>query len=149
MRDKIMQAMKVAMKKGEKRRVSTLRLISAAIKDRDIAARGNGKERVSEDDILEILTKMIKQRKESVKMYEEGGRPELADQEREETEIIREFLPKQLSDEEVAKICADVVAEVGGSSLRDMGKCMAVLKERYPGRMDFGKASGIVKGLLG
>ncbi len=148
MRDKIMQTMKEAMKSGEKRRVSTLRLISAAIKDRDIAARGNGKERVSDDEILEILTKMIKQRKESVKMYEEGGRPELADQEREETEIIREFLPKQLTEGEMAEICADVVSEVGASSLRDMGKCMAVLKERYPGQMDFGKAGSIIKGLL-
>lgn len=149
MRDKIMQKMKEAMKAGEKRRVSTLRLINAAIKDRDIAARGNGKERVSEDEILQILTKMIKQRKESVKMYEEGGRPELADQEREETTIIEEFLPQQLSDEEIAIICTAVMEEVGASSLRDMGKCMAVLKERYPGQMDFGKASGIIKGLLG
>ncbi len=149
MRDKIMQKMKEAMKAGEKRRVSTLRLINAAIKDRDIAARGNGKERVSEEDILQILTKMVKQRKESIKMYEEGGRPELADQEREETVIIQEFLPQQLSLEEVEKICTEVVAEVGASSLRDMGKCMAVLKERYPGQMDFGKASGIIKGLLG
>ncbi len=149
MRDKIMQRMKEAMKAGEKRRVSTLRLINAAIKDRDIAARGNGKERVSDEDILQILTKMIKQRKDSIKMYEEGGRPELADQEREETKIIEEFLPQQLSDDEVEKICADVVAEVGGASLRDMGKCMAVLKQRYPGQMDFAKASGIIKGLLG
>jgi len=149
MRDKVMQKMKEAMKAGEKRRVSTLRLINAAIKDRDIAARGNGKERVSEEEILQILTKMIKQRKESVKMYEEGGRPELADQEREETIIIEEFLPQQLSDEEIAIICTAVMEEVGASSLRDMGKCMAVLKERYPGQMDFGKASGIIKGLLG
>jgi uncharacterized protein YqeY len=149
MRDKISDALKSAMKGGQKRRVSTYRLIMAAIKDRDIAARGNGGERVSDEDILQIFTKMIKQRFESAKMYEEGGRLELADQEREEIEIIREFLPKQLSDDEVKDICAKIVDEVDGSSLRDMGKCMAALKERYPGQMDFGKASGVVKGLLG
>ncbi len=149
MREKIMQSMKTAMKSGEKRRVSTLRLISAAIKDRDIAARGNGKERVIDDDILQILTKMVKQRKESIRMYEEGGRMELAEQEREEMAIIREFLPQQLAEEEVREICAAVIEEVGASSLRDMGKCMAVLKERYPGQIDFGKASGYVKELLG
>ncbi len=149
MRDRISQSLKDAMKGGEKRRVSTFRLINAAIKDRDIAARGNGGERVSDEDILQILTKMIKQRAESAKMYEEGGRLELAEQEREETEIIREFMPKQLSDDEVKEICAKIVEEVGASSLRDMGKCMAALKERYPGQMDFGKAGGIVKSLLG
>ncbi len=149
MRDRISQSMKEAMKSGKKRRVSTLRLVSAAIKDRDIAARGNGKERVSEDDILQIMTKMIKQRTESARMYEEGGRPELAEQEREEMEIIREFLPRQLPEDEVRAICAKVIEEVDATSLRDMGKCMAVLKERYPGQMDFGKASGYVKELLG
>ncbi len=144
-----MQSMKEAMKSGEKRRVSTLRLVSAAIKDRDIAARGNGKERVNDDDILQILTKMVKQRKESIRMYEEGGRMELAEQEREETAIIRGFMPQQLDEEEVRKICAAVIEEVGASSLRDMGKCMALLKDRYPGQIDFGKASGYVKELLG
>ena len=149
MRDRISQSLKDAMKGGNKRRVSTFRLIMAAIKDRDIAARGNGGERVTDEDILQIFTKMIKQRFESAKMYEEGNRLELAEQEREEIEIIREFLPKQLSDDEVKEICAKIVEEVEASSLRDMGKCMAALKERYPGQMDFGKASGIVKGLLG
>lgn len=149
MREKISDSLKIAMKAGEKRRVSTLRLVNAAIKDRDIAARGNGGERVSDDDILQILTKMIKQRTESAKMYEEAGRLELAEQEREEMEIIREFLPKQLSDDEVRDICGNIVSEVEASSLRDMGKCMAALKERYPGQMDFGKAGGVVKELLG
>ena len=149
MRDQISQAMKDAMKSGEKRRLSTLRLISAAIKDRDIAARGNGKERVANDDILQILKKMIKQRTESARMYEEGGRLELAAQEREEMDIISEFLPRQLPEDEVKKICAGVVEEVGAASLRDMGKCMSVLKKRYPGEIDFGKASGFVKELLG
>ena len=149
MRDRISQSLKDAMKGGNKRRVSTFRLIMAAIKDRDIAARGNGGERVTDEEILQIFTKMIKQRGESAKMYEEGNRLELAEQEREEIEIIREFLPKQLSDDEVKEICAKIVEEVEASSLRDMGKCMAALKERYPGQMDFGKASGIVKGLLG
>ncbi len=149
MRDKISDALKSAMKSGQKRRVSTYRLINAAIKDRDIAARGNGGERVSDEEILQIFSKMIKQRMESAKMYEEGGRLELADQEREEIEIIQEFLPKQLTEDEVKEICAEIVEEVGGTSLRDMGKCMAALKERYPGQMDFGKASGVIKGLLG
>ena len=149
MREKINQSLKVAMKSGQKRRVSTYRLINAAIKDRDIAARGNGGERVSDEDILQIFTKMIKQRIESARMYEEGGRLELADQEREEIEIIREFLPKQLTEDEVKEICTKIVEEVDASSLRDMGKCMAALKERYPGQMDFGKAGGVVKGLLG
>ncbi len=148
MRDTISKAMKDAMKGREKRRLSTLRLISAAIKDRDIAARGNGGERVSDDNILEILTKMIRQRTESIKMYEEGGRLELADQEREEVEIIREFLPRQLPDDEIEIICAAVMQETGATGLRDMGKCMAILKERYTGQMDFGKASGIIKGMF-
>ncbi len=149
MRTRLTDGMKAAMKSGEKRKLSTLRLILAAIKDRDISNRGSGKERVSDEDILGILAKMIKQREESAKIYEEGNRIELADQEREEMEIIREFLPKQMGDEEVREACEKVVAEVGGESLRDMGKCMNALKEAYPGKMDAGQASKIVKELLG
>ena len=148
MREKFSEALKSALKDGAKRRVSTLRLITAAIKDRDISARGSGKERVSDDDILQILSKMIKQREESAKLYEEGGRLELAQQEREEMEIIREFLPRQLDEAEVKVLCADVVRDVDGSGLRDMGKCMNELKKRYPGQIDFGKASAVVKDLL-
>jgi len=149
MRTRLTDGMKAAMKSGEKRKLSTLRLILAAIKDRDISARGAGKERVSDEDILGILAKMIKQREESAKLYEEGNRLELADQEREEMEIIREYLPKQMSEDEVREACTKIVAEVGGESLRDMGKCMNALKEQYPGKLDAGQASRIVKEMLG
>ncbi len=149
MREQFSTATKIAMKAGEKRRLSTLRLISAAIKDRDIAARGNGKERVCDDDILQILVKMVKQRHDSAKAYEEGGRLELATQELEEIEIIREFMPQQMGEEEVKKVCAAVIKDVEGAGLRDMGKCMNALKQRYPGQLDFGKASAVVKNLLG
>ena len=149
MRTELNDGMKEAMKAGDKRRLATLRLINAAIKDRDITARGNGAERVSDDDILQILAKMIKQREESARIYEEQSRLDLAQQEREEIEIIRDYLPRQLAEEEVRAACADVIREVQGESLRDMGKCMNALKERYPGRIDFGKASGVVKEMLG
>lgn len=149
MRTRLTDGMKEAMKSGEKRTLSTLRLINAAIKDRDINARGAGKERVSDDEILEILAKMIKQREESARIYEEQSRLDLAEQEREEIEIIRAYLPEQMDEGEVRAACEEVIAEVKGESLRDMGKCMNALKERYPGRLDFGKASGVVKDLLG
>lgn len=149
MRSTLIDGMKAAMKAGEKRRLGTLRLINAAIKDRDIHARGSGQERVSDDDILGILAKMIKQREESAKIYEEQSRLDLCEQEREEIEIIRDYLPKQMDEDEVRNACAQVVADVNGESLRDMGKCMNALKERYPGKLDVGKASAVVKGLLG
>ena len=149
MRTRLTDGMKAAMKSGEKRKLSTLRLINAAIKDRDINARGSGNERVSDEEILQILAKMIKQREESAKIYEEQNRLDLAEQEREEMEIIREYLPKQMDEAEVRDACAQVVAEVNGESLRDMGKCMNALKEKYPGKFDVGKASAVVKELLG
>lgn len=149
MRQRLTDGMKEAMKQGEKRKLATLRLINAAIKDRDIHARSSGKERVGDDDILAILAKMIKQREESARIYEEGNRLELATQEREEMEIIRAYLPKQMDAEEVRSACTKVVAEVNGESLRDMGKCMNALKERYPGKLDVGQASKVVKELLG
>ncbi|MEL6505269.1 MAG: GatB/YqeY domain-containing protein [Pseudomonadota bacterium] len=149
MRSLLNDGMKDAMKSGDKRRLATLRLINAAIKDRDIAARGQGKERVCDDDILAILMKMIKQREESARVYEENSRLELAEQEREEMEIIRTYLPKQMDAEEVHHACREVVAEVQGESLRDMGKCMNALKARYPGQLDVGQASKVVKELLG
>ncbi len=145
MRDKLANAMKEAMKAKDTRRLSTIRLIMAAIKDRDIAQRAPGQERSSDDEILQILAKMIKQREESSKTYEEAGRTDLAQQEREEMVVIREFMPQQLSEEKMKEICGKIVEETGSAGLRDMGKCMAVLKERYPGQMDFSKASGIVK----
>ena len=148
MRQLFNDGMKTAMKSGDKRTLCTLRLINAAIKDRDILARSQGQERVSDEGILEILAKMIKQREESARIYEESNRLELAAQEREEIEIIRTYMPKQMNESEVRDACAKAVADVNGESLRDMGKCMTALKERYPGRLDFGKASAVVKEIL-
>lgn len=148
MRDTIAQALRDAQKSQDRIRVATLRLITAAIQDRDIANRGVGKERVSDDEILQILTKMVKQREESAKAFADGGRPELAAAERAEIEIVKEFLPRQIGEDELRRICTDVIAETGAASLRDMGAVMAVLKERYPGRIDFSRASAIVKELL-
>ncbi|MEQ8482264.1 MAG: GatB/YqeY domain-containing protein [Hoeflea sp.] len=148
MRECFSETLKDAIRNKDTVRVSTVRLIQAAIKDRDIANRGAGKDPVSDQEILQILTKMIKQREESAAIYEENARLELAEQEREEIAIIRQFLPKQFAEEEVRDLCASVINETGAQGLRDMGKCMNVLKERYPGQMDFSKASGMVKGLL-
>jgi len=146
LREKFGASLKDAVKSQNKRRVSTLRLINAAVKDRDIAARTAGEdEGVSEDVILEILAKMVKQRDESVRTYEEAGRMELAQQEAEEIEIIREFMPTQLSQDEVGAACGAVIDEIGASSLKEMGRCMGILKERYAGRMDFARAGAIVK----
>lgn len=154
MREQISQAVKTAMKSGDKRRLTTLRLIQAAIKDRDIAARvdakgqSTGAEKVDDAELLQLLQKMIKQRRESVKIYSEAGRTELAEQEQAEIGIIEEYLPKQMSEAEVADAVAAVVKELGASGLKDMGRTMAALKERYAGRMDFGKASALVKAAL-
>ncbi|MBQ0708806.1 MULTISPECIES: GatB/YqeY domain-containing protein [unclassified Ochrobactrum] len=148
LRQEISQALTTALKAQDKRRMSTLRLVMAAVKDRDIANRTAGKDPVGDEELLGILGKMVKQREESARIYEEGSRIELADAEREEIAIISEFLPQQMSDDEIKQACADVIAEIGAQGLRDMGKCMAVLKERYAGKMDFTKASAIVKSLL-
>lgn len=148
MRETITAALKHATKAQDKRRISTLRLISAAIKDRDIAARTVGKGEATDAELLELLAKMIKQREESEKIYADAGRTELAKQEGEEIVIIREFLPKQLSDEEMEKAIADAIAKAGAASVKDMGKVMAELKARYAGQMDFAKASAAVKAKL-
>ena len=146
MQERFTEALKTAVKAQDKIRVSTLRLIMAAIKDRDIAARsadsGDG---VSDDQILEILAKMVKQRQEAASTYEEAGRLELAEQERAEIVVIEDFLPAQLSDEDLASAVAAACDEVGAQSLKDMGKVMGVLKGKYAGQMDFGKAGGLVK----
>jgi uncharacterized protein YqeY len=149
MRDTITAALQAATKAQDRRRTSTLRMISAAIKDRDIAARGLGKTAATDAELLELFAKMIKQREESQKIYEDAGRAELAAQESEEIAIIREFLPQQLSGAEMEKAIADAIAEAGATSVKDMGKVMAVLKTRYAGQMDFGKASAAVKAKLG
>ena len=146
MQERFTEALKEAVKSQDKVRVSTLRLITAAIKDRDIAARsadsGDG---VTDEQILEILAKMVKQRQEAAATYEEAGRLELADQERAEIVIIEEFLPQQLSADEVEVAVAAAIAELGADSLKDMGKVMGCLKGKYAGQMDFGKASVMVK----
>ena len=149
MRETITAALKLATKAQDKRRVSTLRLVSAAIKDRDIAARTAGKGEATDAELLELFVKMIKQREESEKIYRDAGRAELAQQEAEEIAIIREFLPKQLSEADTQKAIADAIAEAGATSVKDMGKVMAALKSRYAGQMDFAKASALVKAKLG
>jgi len=148
MRDRIDAALKQAMLARDKRATATLRLINAAIKDRDIALRGAGKDPVSEDGITEILMKMIRQRIESAHLYEEGNRLDLADQERQEIAIIKAFLPEQLDESQMKSVCAEAIKATGASGLRDVGKCMQALKTRYAGRMDFGKANTVVKGML-
>ena len=149
MRETITAALKLATKAQDKRRVSTLRLVSAAIKDRDIAARTAGKGEATDAELLELFAKMIKQREESEEIYRDAGRAELATQEAEEIAIIREFLPKQLSEADTQKAIADAIAEAGAMSIKDMGKVMAALKSRYAGQMDFAKASALVKAKLG
>jgi uncharacterized protein YqeY len=148
LREKINDAMKDAMKSQEKLKLSTLRLVNAAIKNADIEARTGGKGPLADDDLLGLLQKMIKQRQESVELYDKGGRKELADQERGEIEIIRGFLPQQMSDAEAKSAIAEVIKETGAQGMKDMGKVMAALKQGYAGKMDFGKASGLVKSLL-
>ena len=146
LRPRLADSLKIAMKSKNERSVSTLRLILAAIKDRDIAAKSKGnKEGVSDDEVLGLLQSMIKQRHESIEFYEKGGRMELAQKEAEEIAVIKGFLPKQMSDDETATAIADVIADVGAGNLKDMGKVMGALKEKYPGQMDFSKASALVK----
>lgn len=148
LRDQLATQLKEAMKAKNAERLSTVRLIQAAVKDRDIANRGTGKEQASDDEILQILAKMVKQRDESAKIYEENSRPELAAKERAEIIVIQDFMPKQLSDSEVRANVSAIITETGAAGGKDMGKVMAALKERYAGQMDFAKASATVKELL-
>ncbi|TNF59701.1 MAG: GatB/YqeY domain-containing protein [Rhodobacteraceae bacterium] len=149
MRGRVNAALKQAMKDKAADRLSTLRLINAAIKDKDIEARGTGEDvGVSDDEVLSILAKMTKQRQESARAYEEGGRLDLAERELAEIAVIEEFLPRQLDAEEVARAIREAVAETGAGSIRDMGRVMGVLKSRYPGQMDFGKVGPLVKDQL-
>ncbi|HYN00260.1 MAG TPA: GatB/YqeY domain-containing protein [Aestuariivirgaceae bacterium] len=150
LRDEINGSLKEAMKSGDKLKVSALRLMNAAIKERDIQNRTAGPDAgVSDQQILEVFAKMVKQRQESLATYEQAGREDLARQERGEIEIIQSFMPKQLSEEEMKAEAAKAVRETGAQGMKDMGKVMAALKERFAGRMDFGKAGAIVKSLLG
>jgi uncharacterized protein YqeY len=149
LRDRLQAAMKDAMRAREAERLSTLRLINAAIKDRDIAQRGEGGAGiVSGDDIMAILSKMVKQRQESARIYEEGGRLELAEKELNEIKVIEEFLPRQMDADEVDAAIAAAIAQAEATSIRDMGKVMAVLKGKYTGQMDFGMVGPRVKDQL-
>lgn len=149
LRTRILDAIKTAMKEKDTLRVSTLRLVSAAVKDRDIAARAEDRvEGIDDAEILSLLSKMVKQRKESAQTYEENGRPELAERERDEIEIIRDFMPKPLSEEEMKNIIATLVEDSGATCLKDMGKIMGQLKSSYAGRVDMGKAGAVVKAHL-
>lgn len=148
LRDEINSALKHAMKARDERRVSTLRLISAAIKNADIEAQMHGRQALAEDELPALLQKMIKQRQESFDIYDKAGRKDLADQERGEIAIISAYLPKQMTEVEVKAAIDEVIGQIGAHSVKDMGKVMAALKRRYAGRMDFGKASALVKGLL-
>jgi uncharacterized protein YqeY len=148
LREKINDAVKTAMKAQDKLRLSTLRLVNAAIKNAEIEAQMTHKPALGDDDIVSLMQKMIKQRQDSVALYQQGGRQELADQERAEIEIIKGFMPQQLSEAETKEAVAGAIKEIAAASIKDMGRVMAVLKERYAGKMDFGKASGVVKGML-
>ena len=147
MREKIAADLKTAMKAGERAKVDALRLINAALKDKDIEARGAGKT-LGEDDVLALLQKMIKSRQESLEIYEKAGREDLAGKERGEIAVISAYLPQQLSAAEVDEAVKAAIAEVGATSIKDMGKVVAALKAKYTGRMDFGKASAAVKAAL-
>ena len=148
LRDDINNAVKDAMRAKDERKLSTLRMINSSLKNADIEARGQSKPPLSDEDILGLLQKMIKQRQESVELYDKGGRPELAAQEREEIAVISAYLPKQMSEDEVKAAIAAVVSETGAASMKDMVKVIAALKAKYAGQMDFGKASGLVKAAL-
>ena len=147
MREQFTTMMKEAMKAGDKRRLATVRMIQAALKDKDIEARGTGKT-VSDDDILAMLQKMVKSRQESADIYAKAARPELAQQELEEIAIINEFLPRQMSEDEMKLAIDAAVAETGAASMKDMGKVVGALKAKYTGQMDFAKASAMVKAKL-
>lgn len=150
LRSQLNDALKVALKQKDQTSTSTLRLILAALKDRDIAARGRGQtEGIEEPEILEMLQKMIKQREDSMEAYEKGGRPDLVEKERAEIEVIKRFMPQPLSESEAEQAIDGLIAELDAGSIKDMGRVMGVLKERYPGRMDFGQASRMVKQKLG
>lgn len=153
MRDQIAAAMKAAMREKDQTRLATLRLITAAIKDRDIAARSedgaqDGGGDADDSAVLQLLAKMIKQREESARTYEEAGRLDLAERERAEIDVIREFMPQPMSEGEIDTAVSATITEIGAQSIRDMGKVMATLKQRYAGRMDFGAAGGRVKAAL-
>jgi uncharacterized protein len=147
-RDDINNALKEAMKAKNERAVSTLRMVNSGLKNADIEARGQGKEPLGDAELLALLQKMIKQRQESVELYEKGARPELAAAEREEIAIISAYLPKQMSEDEMKAAIAEAIKETGAAGMKDMGKVIGALKAKHAGKMDFAKASALVKGML-
>ena len=150
LREKIKAELVAAMKAKDEAKISTLRMIGAALKDKDIAARPSGKmDGISDDEILSMFQSMIKQRKESVELYEKGGRADLADKEKKEIELISSFLPAQMDDKAIKAAIQEVITATGAASIKDMGKVMGALRAKYAGQMDFGKASGLIKSLLG
>src|SRR4051794_7455840 len=148
LRDRFTQEMKDALKSGDKRKLATVRMIQAALKDKDIEARGAGRGQASDEEILALLQKMIKQRQESIGIYEQAGRAELAQQEREEAGGVAGFLPKEMDEAEGGQGIQAAIAETGAASLKDMGKVIGALRGKYAGRMDFGRASALVKEML-
>ena len=148
MRERFTQDMKDAMKAGDKRRLATVRLVQAALKDKDIEARGAGRGKASDEDILGLLQKMIKQRQESAGIYEQAGRAELAAQEREEAAIIAAYLPQQMDEAGMRAAITAAISETGAASVKEMGKVIGTLRGKYAGQMDFGKASALVKEML-
>jgi uncharacterized protein len=148
LRDDINNAVKDAMRAKDERKLSTLRMVNSTIKNADIAARGEGKPPLSDADLLGVFQKMIKQRQESVELYDKGGRAELAAQEREEIAIIQAYLPKQMSEDDVKAAISAAISATGAAGMKDMGKVIAELRAKYAGQMDFGKASGLVKAAL-
>ena len=151
LRDTLNADLKDAMKAGDKRKLATIRLMNAAIKDKDINARtaGHDSEKLPDSALLDVFAKMVKQRQDSIAAYDQGGRPELAQQEREEMAIIQSYMPQQLSDDDTRDAIKGIIAAVGAASVKDMGKVMAELKAKYSGQIDMGKAGGLVKSLLG
>jgi uncharacterized protein len=148
LRDQINSDLTTAMKAGDKRRVSTLRMVNATLKNADIEARGQGKEPLADADVLAQFQKMIKQRQESLDIYQKAGRTDLATQEKEEIDIISSYLPQQMSEPEIAHVVGEMLKELGVQGMKDMGRAMAALKERFSGKMDFAKAGAVVKRLL-
>jgi uncharacterized protein YqeY len=148
LRNDINEALKTAMKTKQERQISTLRLVNSALKNADIEARGQGRGPLPDEEVLGLLQKMIKQRQESVELYEKGGRPELAAQERDEIAIISAYLPQQMSEEDIKTAIADAVAATGATGMKDMAKVVAALKAKHAGRMDFAKAATLIKATL-
>jgi uncharacterized protein YqeY len=148
MRERFATELKEAMKAGQKRRISTLRLIQAALKDKDIENRGAGKGQATDEEVLALLQKMIKQRGESIAIYDANNRPELAAAEREEVEVIQNFLPRQMDEGEMRAAIQGAIEATGAGSIKDMGKVIGALRGQYAGRMDFGRASALVKEML-